>query len=59
MREQILNEENLHTVLSEVGEIINSQPTAKASSDPNDLEALMPNAVIYLLLKVTICKIIQ
>ena len=48
MREQILDEESLHTVLCKAELIINSRPITKASSDPNDLEALTPNHLLLL-----------
>ncbi|KAL7868352.1 hypothetical protein SRHO_G00097360 [Serrasalmus rhombeus] len=48
VREQILDEECLHTVLCEAESIINSRPITKASSDPNDLEALTPNHLLLL-----------
>lgn len=47
-REQILDEEGLHTVLCEAESIINSRPITRASSDPNDLEALTPNHLLLL-----------
>lgn len=43
-----LDEEALHTVLCEVESIINSRPVTKASTDPNDLEALTPNHLLLL-----------
>ena len=49
---QNLDEEGLHTVLCEVESIINSRPITRASTDPNDLEALTPN---HLLLLKTVC----
>ena len=51
LKVQNLDEEGLHTVLCEVEAIVNSRPITKASTDPNDLEALTPNHL--LLLKVT------
>lgn len=45
---QNLDEEGLHTVLCEVEAIINSRPITKASTDPNDLEALTPNHLLLL-----------
>lgn len=48
LRTQNLNEEGLHTVLCEAKAIINSCPITKASTDPNDLEALTPNHILLL-----------
>ncbi|KAI4882679.1 hypothetical protein NFI96_029603, partial [Prochilodus magdalenae] len=45
---QTLDEEGFHTVLCEAEAIINSRPITKASSDPNDLEALTPNHLLLL-----------
>ena len=45
---QNLDEEGLHTVLCEVEAILNSRPITKASTDPNDLEALTPNHLWFL-----------
>lgn len=43
LKVQTLDEEGLHTLLCEVEAIINGRPITKASTDPNDLEALAPN----------------
>lgn len=48
LKVQRLDEEGLHTVLCEVEAIINSRPITKASTDPNDLEALTPNHLLLL-----------
>ena len=48
LKTQNLDEECLHTVLCEVEAIINSRPITKASTDPNDLEALTPNHLLLL-----------
>ena len=45
---QHLDEESLHTTLCEVEAILNSRPITKASTDPNDLEALTPNHLLLL-----------
>ncbi|KAL7825761.1 hypothetical protein SRHO_G00334990 [Serrasalmus rhombeus] len=45
---QMLDDEGFHTVLCEAEAIINSHPITKASSDPNDLEALTPNHLLLL-----------
>lgn len=48
LRQQKLDEEGLHTLLCEAEAIINSRPITKASSDPDDLEALTPNHLLLL-----------
>ncbi len=48
LRTQNLDEECLYTVFCEVEAIINSRPITKASTDPNDLEALTPNHLLLL-----------
>lgn len=48
LRVQALDEEGLHTVVCEVEAILNSRPITKASTDPNDLEALTPNHLLLL-----------
>ncbi|KAI2647244.1 putative ABC transporter ATP-binding protein YnjD [Labeo rohita] len=45
---QILDEESLATVFCEVEAIVNSRPITKASTDPQDLEALTPNHLLLL-----------
>lgn len=45
---QNLDEEGLQTVLREAEAILNSQPITKASTDPNDREALTPNHLLLL-----------
>ncbi|XP_063749569.1 uncharacterized protein LOC134870954 [Eleginops maclovinus] len=42
VKEQLLDEEGLHTLLCEAEAVINSRPITKSSSDLNDLEALTP-----------------
>lgn len=51
VKEQLLDEEGLHTLLCEAEAIINSRPITKESSDPNDLEALTPNHLLLLKVK--------
>ena len=48
LKVQNLDEDGLHTVLCEVEAIINGRPITKASTDPNDLEALTPNHLLLL-----------
>lgn len=43
-----LDEEVFHTLLCEVEAITNSRPIRKAFTDPNDLEALLPNHLLLL-----------
>lgn len=45
---QSFEEEGLHTVLCEAEAILNSHPITKASTDPNDLEALTLNQLLLL-----------
>lgn len=51
VKEQMMDEESLHTLLCEAEAIINSRPITKASSDINDLEALTPNHLLLLKVK--------
>lgn len=48
LKTQILDEESLVTVFCEAEAIVNSRPITKASTDPNDLEALTPNHLLLL-----------
>ncbi|XP_046551559.1 uncharacterized protein LOC124261296 [Haliotis rubra] len=48
VREQTLDDETLRTVLCEIEAIVNNRPISKASSDPNDLEALTPNHLLLM-----------
>lgn len=48
LRTQNLDEECFHTVFCEVEAIINSHPITKASTDPNDWKALIPNHLLLL-----------
>ena len=47
-KEQMLDDENVQTLMCEVETIVNSPPITKVSSDPNDLEALTPNHLLLL-----------
>ncbi|KAK7877121.1 hypothetical protein WMY93_032173 [Mugilogobius chulae] len=48
LKTQNLDEEGLVTVFCEAEAIVNSRPITKASTDPNDLEALTPNHLLLL-----------
>ncbi|CAI5695127.1 unnamed protein product [Oreochromis niloticus] len=48
LKVQNLDDEGLCTVLCEAEAIVNSRPITKASTDPNDLEALTPNHLLLL-----------
>ncbi len=48
LRTQSLDEEALYTVLCEVESILNSRPITKESTDPNVMEALTPNHLLFL-----------
>ena len=43
LKEKVLTEEGLTTLMSGVESIINSRPLTKVSDDPRDLEAPTPN----------------
>ena len=46
MKEQILDDEGLNTLLCEVESIVNGRPITKQSDDPRDLEPLTPNHLL-------------
>ncbi len=46
MKEQVIDDEGLSTLMCEVEAIVNSRPITKSSDDPNDLEALTPNHLL-------------
>lgn len=46
MKEQVLDDERLTTLLCEVEGIVNNRPITKVSDDPKDLEALTPNHLL-------------
>lgn len=46
--ERLVNDETLHTFLTEVEKIMNDRPITKVSSEPQDLEALTPNHILLL-----------
>ncbi|KAF6773398.1 hypothetical protein AHF37_07810 [Paragonimus kellicotti] len=45
---QMVNDETLSTLLTEVEKILNSRPITKLSDDPRDLSALTPNHLLML-----------
>jgi hypothetical protein len=48
LRQQVLTDDYLHTLLCEVEGILNSRPITRSSDDVNDLEALTPNHLLLL-----------
>ncbi len=48
LRQQMLDDDGLHTVMCEVEAILNDRPITKLSDDPNDLEPLTPNHLLLL-----------
>jgi len=48
MKEQILNEEGLVTLMCEVESIIGGGPVTEVSGGPGDLEALAPSRLLLL-----------
>lgn len=48
MKEQILDDEGLTTLMCEVESIVNSRPITKSSDDPTDYEALTPSHLLLL-----------
>ena len=46
--ERLLNDEALRTFLVEVEKILNDRPITSVSSDPQDLQELMPNHILLL-----------
>ena len=48
LREQVLEDEGLATLMCEVENIVNGRPLTKVSNDLRDLEALMPNHLLLL-----------
>ncbi|XP_072020362.1 uncharacterized protein [Amphiura filiformis] len=48
LQEQVLTDDNLHTLFCEVEGILNSRPITRSSDDIDDLEALTPNHLLLL-----------
>jgi hypothetical protein len=48
IKEQLLDDEGLNTLLCEVESIVNGRPLTKLSDDPRDLQPLTPNHLLLL-----------
>ena len=48
IKEQVLDDDGLHTLMCEVEAILNSRPITMNSDNPNDLEALTPNHLLLM-----------
>ena len=48
LRQQLVTDEMLQTLMAEVAGILNSRPLTQVSSDPKDLEPLTPNHLLLL-----------
>ena len=48
LREQVLEDEGLHTLMCEIESILNGRPITKCSDQPGDLEALTPNHLLLM-----------
>ena len=48
IREQLLNDEALLTLLTEIEKIINDRPITPVNSDPRDPEPLTPNTILVM-----------
>ena len=46
LKEQVVEDEGLHTILCEVEALLNGRPITKVSDDPKDLHALTPNHLL-------------
>ena len=46
--ERLVDDEELRTFLAEVEKVLNDRPITPVSSDPQDLEALIPNHILLL-----------
>ena len=47
-REQVLTEEQLHTLMTEIEKFMNDRPITPVSSDPKDLPALTPSMLLVM-----------
>lgn len=54
VKQQMINEEGLHTLLCEVEAIINSRPITRVSNDSNNLEDLTPNHLLLMKAKTSL-----
>ena len=48
MKEQVLDDEGINTLMCEVEAIVNGRPITKLSDDPRDMEPLTPNHLLLL-----------
>jgi len=48
IKQQVLDDESLNTLMCEVESIVNGRPITKVSDDPRDLNALTPNHLLLL-----------
>ena len=48
LKQQVLDDEGLNTLMCEVESIVNGRPITKVSDDPRDLNALTPNHLLLL-----------
>ncbi|KAK3744013.1 hypothetical protein QZH41_004823 [Actinostola sp. cb2023] len=48
LKQQVLDDEGLNTLMCEVESIVNGRPITKVSDDPKDLDALTPNHLLLL-----------
>ena len=48
LRQQVLDDESLNTLMCEVESIVNGRPITKVSDDPRDLNALTPSHLLLL-----------
>lgn len=54
VKQQMLDDETLHTVLCEIESILNDRPITPSSDDPEYLKALTPNHILQLRAKPTL-----